>query len=92
MEMLSAFTAVLHVHNLSKPEHFLAVLESSQVFSKQEMQQAAKQVKGKRWVVENSRTNQNFFFQAFHWYQEIAGFNWHGEANRTWFEDLQIDK
>lgn len=48
MEMLSAFTAVLHIPNLSKSEHLLAVLEESEVFSKHEMSQLAKQVLGKR--------------------------------------------
>lgn len=48
MEMLSAFTAVLHVPNLSKAEHLLNVLEASDVFSPQELKQIAKQVHGKR--------------------------------------------
>lgn len=47
MEMLSAFTAILHVPNLSKPEHLLAVLDNSDVFSKQELQQVARHTKGK---------------------------------------------
>lgn len=48
MEMLSAFTALLHVPNLSKPDHLLAVLEESEVFSKQELHQLVRQVQGKR--------------------------------------------
>ncbi|KAF2882969.1 hypothetical protein ILUMI_23197 [Ignelater luminosus] len=48
MEMLSAFTAILHIPNLSKPDHLLAVLEESEVFSKQELHQLARQVQGKR--------------------------------------------
>lgn len=51
MEMLSAFTAVLHVPNLSKAEHLLSVLEASEVFNKQELKQIAHQVYGKRFVV-----------------------------------------
>ncbi|XP_028131583.1 vesicle-fusing ATPase 1-like [Diabrotica virgifera virgifera] len=48
MEMLSAFTAVLHVPNLSKAEHLLNVLEASDVFSNQELKQITHQVHGKR--------------------------------------------
>lgn len=48
MEMLSAFTAILHVPNLSKPEHLIAVLDSTDVFTKQELQQIARHTKGKR--------------------------------------------
>ncbi|KAJ8984991.1 hypothetical protein NQ317_016902 [Molorchus minor] len=48
MEMLSAFTGVLHVPNLSKPEHLLNVLEASDVFSNQELKQITHQVHGKR--------------------------------------------
>lgn len=51
MEMLSAFTAVLHVPNLSKAEHLLSVLEASEVFNNQELKQIAHQVYGKRFVV-----------------------------------------
>ncbi|CAH1990020.1 unnamed protein product [Acanthoscelides obtectus] len=50
MEMLSAFTAVLHVPNLSKAEHLLNVLEASDVFSNQELKQIAHQVHGKRYL------------------------------------------
>lgn len=46
--MLSAFTAILHVPNLSKGEHLLNVLESSDVFSGEELQRVAKQIHGKR--------------------------------------------
>lgn len=48
MEMLSAFTTVLHVPNLSKAEHLLNVLEASQVFSNAELKQITHQVHGKR--------------------------------------------
>lgn len=46
--MLSAFTAILHVPNLSKPEHLLSVLDNSDVFTKQELQQIARHTQGKR--------------------------------------------
>lgn len=47
MEMLSAFTAVLHVQNLSHPQHVLAVLEDcGDVFSKQELLSIAKKMHG----------------------------------------------
>ncbi|XP_018579945.1 vesicle-fusing ATPase 1-like isoform X2 [Anoplophora glabripennis] len=48
MEMLSAFTAVLHVPNLSKAEHLLNVLEASDVFTNQELKQITHQIHGKR--------------------------------------------
>lgn len=48
MEMLSAFTSVLHVPNLSKPEHVLSVLEASDVFTKHELVQIAKQIYGRK--------------------------------------------
>ncbi|XP_017771802.1 PREDICTED: vesicle-fusing ATPase 1-like [Nicrophorus vespilloides] len=51
MEMLSAFTGILHVPNLSRPEHLMAVLDHSEVFSKQELQQINKQTQGKRLFV-----------------------------------------
>lgn len=50
MEMLHAFTAVLHVPNLSKPEHLLSVLEESDVFSKQEVAAIARNIGGRRYV------------------------------------------
>ncbi|KAG5678300.1 hypothetical protein PVAND_007987 [Polypedilum vanderplanki] len=46
MEMLSAFTSVLHVPNLSTPEHLIAVLEDSDVFNKQEIQSIYKKMQG----------------------------------------------
>jgi len=48
MEMISAFTAVLHVPNQSKPEHILSVLEESDVFTKQEVASIAKNIEGRR--------------------------------------------
>lgn len=46
MEMLSAFTSVLHVPNLSAPEHIIAVLEQSDCFTKQEMSSIYKKLHG----------------------------------------------
>lgn len=48
MEMLSAFTSVLHVSNLSSPEHVLAVLDDSDLFSPDELQNVARKMAGKR--------------------------------------------
>ncbi|EFA10100.1 vesicle-fusing ATPase 1 [Tribolium castaneum] len=48
MEMLSAFTAVLHLPNLSKADQLLTVLENSEVFSQQELKKISQQVHGKR--------------------------------------------
>ncbi|XP_037025989.1 vesicle-fusing ATPase 1-like isoform X2 [Bradysia coprophila] len=48
MEMLSAFTAILHVPNLSKPEHVLAVLEEYDLFSKSELNTLAKKMSGQK--------------------------------------------
>lgn len=51
MEMLPAFTAILHVSNLSSPEHVLAVLDDSDLFSPDELQNVAKKMAGKRvWI------------------------------------------
>lgn len=46
MEMLSAFTSILHVPNLSKPEHLMTVLEDSNVFSKPELKSIHKKIQG----------------------------------------------
>lgn len=46
MEMLSAFTSILHCPNLSSPEHLIAVLEDSDVFSKQELHSISKKIQG----------------------------------------------
>jgi vesicle-fusing ATPase len=48
MEMLSAFTAILHLPNLSKADHLLAVLKASDVFSAHELKKIGQQVQGKR--------------------------------------------
>lgn len=50
MEMLSAFTAVLHVPNLSEPKHMLTVLEESDAFTKQEVAAIGRSIEGKRLV------------------------------------------
>lgn len=49
MEMLHAFTSVLHVPNLSKAEHLLSVLEESDVFTKQEVATIARNIEGRRY-------------------------------------------
>jgi len=46
--MLSAFTAVLHVPNLSEPKHLTTVLEESDAFSKQEVASMARAIEGRR--------------------------------------------
>ncbi|RZF45096.1 hypothetical protein LSTR_LSTR011115 [Laodelphax striatellus] len=51
MEMLSAFTAVLHVPNLSKPEELLTVLEESDVFTKKELGVILKKISGHKVFV-----------------------------------------
>lgn len=48
--MLSAFTGVLHVPNLSQPEHVMAVLEESDAFSKQDLQKIQHDIRGARYV------------------------------------------
>lgn len=50
MEMLSGFTAVLHVPNLNRPEHLIAVLEESDAFGKREIAQIAKKIQGQKSV------------------------------------------
>lgn len=46
--MLSAFTSILHVPNLSQPQHLLAVLEETDVFNKDEVAKIAKNIRGKK--------------------------------------------
>ena len=46
MEMLSAFTSILHVPNLSATEHLLNVLENSEVFTKPELKSIQKKTQG----------------------------------------------
>lgn len=49
MEMLSAFTSVLHVPNLSKPEQVLAVLEEHDIFDKKDLSTLAKRMSGHKY-------------------------------------------
>lgn len=51
MEMLPAFTGILHVPNINKPEQVMAILESTEVFNKQELASIAKKITGKRIFV-----------------------------------------
>lgn len=48
MEMLSAFTAILHVQNLNKPEHLVAVVEDADIFGKKDLSLFANKVQGSR--------------------------------------------
>ncbi|XP_015609020.1 vesicle-fusing ATPase 1 [Cephus cinctus] len=48
MEMLSAFSTILHVPNLSTPDHLLAVLEEVDLFTKEEMASLHAKLQGKR--------------------------------------------
>ena len=49
MEMLSAFTAILHVPNLCHADEVVAVLEESDVFSKQELATIARKIDRRRY-------------------------------------------
>lgn len=48
MEMLSAFSTVLHVPNLSTSDHLLAVLEEADLFSKEELSSLHAKLQGHR--------------------------------------------
>ncbi|KAL0134352.1 hypothetical protein PUN28_001265 [Cardiocondyla obscurior] len=48
LELLSAFNTVLHVPNLSTPDHLLNVLEEVDLFTKQEMTSLHGKLQGKR--------------------------------------------
>ena len=48
MELLSAFSTILHVPNLSSADHLLAVLEDADLFSKEELSSLHARLKGKR--------------------------------------------
>jgi len=51
MGMLTAFSAVIHVSNLSTSEHLMTALEELGAFSEKEMKNIAKMVEGRRmWV------------------------------------------
>lgn len=62
MEMISAFTSILHVPNLSQPDHVLAVLEESDLFSKQDLSTLAKRMKGHKYVSNHILFNINYDF------------------------------
>lgn len=49
MDMLSEFTSILHVPNLSQPEHIMAVLDEYDLFNKQELNSLAKKLKGHKY-------------------------------------------
>ena len=46
MEMLTVFTSVLHVSNLTAPEHFKAVLTNHNLFNDKEVQTIIKKLQG----------------------------------------------
>ncbi|XP_008556962.1 vesicle-fusing ATPase 1 [Microplitis demolitor] len=48
MKLISAFNTVLHVPNLSTPDHLLAVLEDQDVFTKSELSSLHAKLQGKR--------------------------------------------
>ena len=50
MGMLSAFSAIVHVSNLSLPEHLTTALEELGSFTQKELCSIAKMVEGKRYV------------------------------------------
>lgn len=87
MEMLSAFTSTLHVPNLSKPEHVLAVLEEHDIFDKKSLQSMAKRMHGHKYelillneyfvVFLKSMSSICFFchLQGIYWHQEAIGFD-----------------
>lgn len=47
--MIPAFTSVLHVPNLSTPEHVLAVLDEHDIFDKKDLNTLAKRMKGHKY-------------------------------------------
>lgn len=50
MELITAFSTLLHVPNLSTADHLLAVLEDVELFSKEEMAMLHGKLQGKRLV------------------------------------------
>ena len=51
MEMLTTFNTVIHVSNLSQPEHLVAALDNLSVFSSSELDTIARKVQGKKmWI------------------------------------------
>lgn len=49
MEVLSAFTGVLHVPNLSQPEHVMTVLEESDAFTKRDLAKIQHDLRGAKY-------------------------------------------
>lgn len=47
--MLSAFSKILHVPNLSTPDHLLSVLEEVDLFNKNEIASLHAKLQGKRY-------------------------------------------
>lgn len=47
--MISAFTSLLHVPNLSKPEQVLAVLEEYDIFDKHDLKTLGKRMSGHKY-------------------------------------------
>ncbi|KAG1671427.1 Vesicle-fusing ATPase 1 [Nymphon striatum] len=51
MEMVSAFTASIHVYNISDPEQLVNVLEETNCFARKQIEEIARKVKGRRlWI------------------------------------------
>ena len=48
MEMLSAFTDVLHVANLSSGSHLISILKQSDAFSKEDVAKLASKLSGRK--------------------------------------------
>lgn len=46
--MLSAFTAVLHVPNISQPDHLMSLLEEHGGFKKEQLQMIARKIDRRR--------------------------------------------
>lgn len=51
MEMLSTFTTVLHVPNLSTVEHLVAVLEETNVFNKAQIETVKRKIGSRRLFI-----------------------------------------
>lgn len=51
LKMVSAFTSVLHVPNMSQPDHVVSVLEQSEVFTKSELASIADKLKRNKYVL-----------------------------------------
>lgn len=78
MEMISAFTSVLHVPNLSKPEHVLAVLEEHDIFDKKDLATLAKRMSGHKYELILDVCKLQFFYRFF--YCNLQSIYWHQKA------------